>query len=223
MSRTTTLASTPHRSRRVDRTAAVFLLLGGLAFFVGGALHPKDSSSGGTKLEQLHDMLVDPLWYPSHVVFLAAIALITAALLVIRRRGDLPDRMARLMTVVAAISVLATVAMLIHLFAATEADAIEHGHSTALIAFHTWNETIVNPLWGLAIATLAVAGGTTRTLGNRITLVLGLVGGLTFALATATIAFTDLFDLLFPVSSLIGVWAAAVGTIELLRRHHTRR
>jgi hypothetical protein len=108
--------------------------------------------------------------------------------------------------------------MLIHLFAATEAEAIEDGDSTALIAFHTWNETIVNPLWGLAIATLATAGGITRTVGNRITLVLGLVGGLTFAMATATIAFTDLFDPLFPVSSMIGVWAAAVGAIGLLRR-----
>jgi cytochrome bd-type quinol oxidase subunit 2 len=218
MSRTTALASTPLPSRRIDRTAAILLLLGGLAFFVGGALHPKDSSTGGTKLEQLHDMLVDPLWYPSHLVFLAAIALITAGLIVIRRRGDLPGRMARLMTVVTAISMLATVAMLIHLFAATEADAIEHGHSTALIDFHTWNETIVNPLWGLAIATLAAAGGLTHTLGNRITLALGLVGGLSFAVATATIAFTDLFDPLFPISSLIGVWAAAVGAIALLRR-----
>lgn len=218
MSRTTTLPSTPIRSRRIDRTAALLLVLGGLAFFVGGALHPKDSSSGGTKLEQLHDMLVDPLWYPSHAVLLAAVALITGGLVLIRRRGDLPGRMAPLMSVVVAISVLATVAMLIHLFAATEAGAIEHGHSTALIDFHTWNETIVNPLWGLAIATLAVAGGLTRTLGNRITLVLGLAGGLTFALATATIAFTDLFDPLFPISSLLGVWAAAVGAIALLRR-----
>ncbi|WP_433003708.1 hypothetical protein [Kribbella sp. CA-294648] len=218
MSKTTALASTPHRSHRLDRTAAVFLLLGGLAFFAGGALHPKDSSTGGTKLEQLHDMLVDPLWYPSHLFSLAAIALITAGLIVIRRRGDLPGRMARLMSVVAAISVLATVAMLVHLFAATEAEAIEHGHSTTLIDFHTWNETIVNPLWALAIATLAVAGGLTHTLGNRITLVLGLVGGLAFAIATATIAFTDLFDPLFPISSLIGAWAAAVGAIALLRR-----
>jgi hypothetical protein len=217
MSKTTALGTTPIRSR-IDRTGAFFLLFGGIAFFAGGALHPKDSSSDGTKLEQLHDMLVDPLWYPSHAVFLAAIALITGGVVVIRRRGDLSGGMARLVSVVAAISVVATLAMLIHLFAATEAEAIEDGDSTALIAFHTWNETIVNPLWGLAIATLATAGGITRTVGNRITLVLGLVGGLTFAMATATIAFTDLFDPLFPVSSMIGVWAAAVGAIGLLRR-----
>ncbi|RZT28530.1 hypothetical protein EV649_2307 [Kribbella sp. VKM Ac-2569] len=218
MSNTTALGTNPIRSRRIDRTGAFFLLFGGIAFFAGGALHPKDHSSDGTKLEQLHDMLVDPLWYPSHAVFLAAIALITGGVVVIRRRGDLYGGMARLVSVVAAISVVATLAMLIHLFAATEAKAIEDGDSTALILFHTWNETIVNPLWGLAIAALATAGGITRTVGNRITLVLGLVGGLTFAMATATIAFTDLFDPLFPVSSMIGVWAAAVGAIGLLRQ-----
>ncbi|HWD80484.1 MAG TPA: hypothetical protein VG497_16425 [Kribbella sp.] len=218
MSNTTALDTTPIHSGRINRAAAYCLLLGGIAFFAGGSLHPKDNGSNGTKLEQLHDMLVDPLWYPAHAVFLAGIALITGGIITIRRRGALQGGMARLVSVVAATSVLATLAMLIHLFAATQAKAIENGDSTPLIVFHTWNETIVNPLWGLAIAALATAGGITRTVGNRITLVLGLVGGLTYALATATIAFTDLFDSLFPVSSLIGVWAGALGAIGLLRR-----
>ena len=214
MATTTSPRTAPARSR-VDRAARALLLLGGIAFVVGGALHPKDDSSDGTKLEQLHDMLVDPLWYPSHAVFVASMALIAAGVVAIRQRGDLRGGMARLVTAVAAISVVATLAMLVHLFVAAEAEAIEGGRTTVLIQFHTWNETIVNPLWGLAIAALATAGGLTRTVGNRITLVLGLVGGLAFALATATIAFTDLFDPLFPVSSAIGVWAAAVGVIGL--------
>ena len=62
------------------------------------------------------------------------------------------------------------------------------------------------------------AGGLTRTLGNRITLPLGVVGGLAAGLASATIAFTDTFDPLFPVGSLIGVWAVAVGGMALARR-----
>ena len=66
--------------------------------------------------------------------------------------------------------------------------------------WHTWNETIVDPLWCLGMAALAVAGGLTCTLGNLVTLLLGLCGGLAFALASATIAFTDRFDWLFPWS-----------------------
>ena len=76
----------------------------------------------------------------------------------------------------------------------------------------------MNPLWALGIAALAVAGGLSRTLGNPMTLVLGVVGGLAHALAAATIAFTDRFDALFPVGSLLGVWGVVVGLMVLLRK-----
>jgi hypothetical protein len=205
---------TPHF--RTDRAGSAFLVLGGIAFFLGGGLHPKDSGSGD-KLAQLRDMLVSSMWYPSHAVLLAAMALIAAGIIAIRRPGHLEPGMARLAGIVAGISVLATFAMLVHFFAATEASAIADGDSTFVIEVHTWNETIVNPLWGVAIAALALAGGLTRTVGNRIVMALGVVGGLSFALATATIAYTDAFDPLFPVSSLLGVWAVAVGVIGLVR------
>lgn len=59
---------------------------------------------------------------------------------------------------------------------------------------------------------------TTRTLGNPVTLVLGLAGGLAFALACATIAFRDRFDALFPLASLLGIWGVVVGLMVLLRK-----
>ena len=68
------------------------------------------------------------------------------------------------------------------------------------------------------IAALAVAGGRQPTLGNRIVLALGLPGGLAFAVATATIAYVDTFDALFPVAGLAGLWLVAVGVIGLFRR-----
>jgi hypothetical protein len=68
------------------------------------------------------------------------------------------------------------------------------------------------------IATLAVVGGLTSTLGNKIVLPLGLLGGLAFALATATIAFVDTFDPLFPVAGLAGLWLVTTGVIGLFRR-----
>lgn len=45
------------------------------------------------------------------------------------------------------------------------------------------------------------------------------MGGLAFALASATIAYTDRFDGLFPVASLIGIWGVVVGLMVLLRRN----
>lgn len=217
MSTSTDVRTHRSRVRRPDRVAGAFLLLGGVAFFAGGATHPGDSGEG-SKVSQLHEMLVDSMWYPSHALLLAAMACFAAATLANRLRDGLDARMAKVTGIVSVIAVLNTLGMTLHLFAATGAEAIADGDKTFLYHLQTWNETVVDPLWGLGIAALAVAGGLTRTLGNPITLVLGLVGGLAFALASATIAFTDRFDALFPVASLLGIWGVLVGLMVLLRK-----
>ncbi len=217
MSTSTDVRSHPSRVRRPDRIAGPFLVLGGVTFFAGGATHPGDSGEG-SKVSQLHEMLVDSMWYPSHALMLVSMACFAAAILVIRRRGDLDAGTAKVARVVSVIAVVAALGMTVHLFAATEAEALAGGGKTFLYHLHAWIETLVNPLWALGIAALAVAGGLSRTLGNPITLVLGVVGGLAFALAAATIAFTDRFDPLFPVGSLLGVWGVVVGLMVLLRK-----
>ena len=218
MSSSTQVRTHPARVRRPDRVTGAFLMLGGVAFFAGGAAHPRDSGQG-SKVAQLHEMLVDPMWYPSHTLLLTAMACFAAAMLAFRPRGGLNAAMATVTGVVSVIAVLATLGMSLHLFAATGAAGIADGDKTFLYHLQTWNETIVNPLWSLSIAVLAVTGGLTRTLGNRVTIALGLVGGLAFALASATIAFTDRLDPLFPVGgSLLGIWAFVVGLMASLRR-----
>ncbi|GII59107.1 hypothetical protein Pth03_74960 [Planotetraspora thailandica] len=162
-------------------------------------------------------MLVQPSWYPSHTLLLLSMGLFAAGIFAISRR-DLSKSMATATKVVTGIGVLATVGMAAHLFAALEADSLAAGQQTAISTMQTWNETIIDTLWALSILFLAVAGGLTRTVGNRITLALGLVGGLAYALASATIAFTDQFDPLFPAGSLIGVWAATVGVMAATRK-----
>jgi hypothetical protein len=206
MSTLTRVRTQLSRARRPERVAGPLLVLGGVAFFAGGAIHPNDSGKG-SKVSQLHDMMVDSMWYPSHALLLAAMACFATAILAFRRRGGLGSGMATVTSVVSVIAVVATIGMTLHLFAALGAGGIAGGAKTFLYHVQTWNETIVDSLWGLGIATLAVAGGLTRTLGNPITLALGLVGGLAYALASATIAFTDRFDALFPLASLIGIWA----------------
>lgn len=116
------------------------------------------------------------------------------------------------------VGVLATVGMAVHLFAALGAESLEAGRPTMISIVQTWNETIITTLWALSIAFLAVAGGLTKTVGNRVTIALGLVGGLAFALAAATIAFTDRFDPLFAAGSLIGIWGVVVGAMAMARK-----
>ena len=217
-----TAATTPRR----HRAGLLFLIAGGVAFFAGGPLHPTGSDEGD-KTEQLHSMLIDSAWYPAHLVALLGFACVAAGLLALRRDPAVRDRLGRTLSIGAVVAVVATLGAVVHLFAATQAAEVEHGDTTPLVAAFMGVETIVNPAWGVMIATLAVVGGVTRALGNRIVLPLGLLGGLAFAVATATIAFVDTFDPLFPVAGLTGVWLVATGIVGLTRRPqgavHTQR
>lgn len=201
---------------RLDRVGFLLLIVGGIAFFVGGPLHPQGSDEGD-KTEQLHSMLVDDAWYPAHLVALLGFACVAAGLILLWRDPMLRDRLGRLLSVSVGVAQIGVLGAVVHLFAATQAAEIEDGSTTPLVATFMGVETLVNPVWGVMIAALAVAGGRTRTMGNRIVLALGLLGGLAFAVATATIAFTDMFDTLFPVAGLIGLWLVAVGVIGLTR------
>jgi hypothetical protein len=216
--------TTLNRSRPVapstasrDRAGHLFLVVGGAAFFIGGPLHPQGSDEGD-KTEQLHSMLVDSAWYPAHLVALVGFACVAAGLLALGRDPTLRERLGRLLPVSAWVAVAATLGAVVHLFAATQAADVEQGDTTPLVAAFMGVETVLNPAWGLTIAALAVAGGLTRALGNRLVLPLGLLGGLAFAVATATIAFVDTFDPLFPVAGLAGVWLVATGIVGLVRR-----
>jgi len=202
---------------RGARTGFLFLVVGGVAFFAGGPLHPQGSDEGD-KTEQLHSMLVDSAWYPAHLVALLGFACVAAGLLALRRDPAVRDRLGRTLSIGAVVAVVATLGAVVHLFAATQAAEVEHGDTTPLVAAFMGVETIVNPAWGLMIAALAVVGGRTRALGNKIVMPFGVVGGLAFALATATIAFVDTFDPLFPVAGLAGVWLVAAGLVGLVRR-----
>lgn len=208
------LSATSHRHARLGGAC---LALGGAAFFAGGVTHPQPTIQG-TKVETLYDMFVQPMWYPSHALLLASFALFAAAVLLVRKRGDLGPRMARLVNLVGVLFVVGTLSMAVHLFDALGADSIRDGRPALVYEVAKWNETIFSTLWGAGIVTLAVAGGLTRILGNRIIMPVGVLGGAAWCLAAATVAFSDRFDSLFPIAgSLIPLWAVAVGVMWAAR------
>lgn len=217
MTTTTEVRWNAQQPEGLARLAGPMFVLGGIAFFIGGVTHPGDSGTGN-KVQQLHNALVDPSWYRSHAVLLAANALFAAGILALRRRDDLRADMERLLKAVFVIACIATVAMAVHLFAALDADSLADGEHGVVSILQTANEAIVGTAWGLALATLAVVGGLTRSLGNRMTMPFGLVGGLAFALASATIAYIDTFDPLFKVASLLSVWAIVAGGMAIRQR-----
>jgi len=220
-------------SRSVERTRAThvsplvgsLLIAGGLIYFAGGSMHPKEDPVGVSLKERLRIMYEDPAWYPAHTVFLVGMVLLAAALVVLVRSGGL-RAVARAHTaaVVAAVATSAAAAgSLLHLLSGSEADRIAAGESTPLTDVLLVAETIYAPAFGLGIAALAVVGALTRTIGNWPVALLGVIGGLAYALAGGTFVLTDALDPLFPVSSAIAGWAVIAGVTALLsRRGHAR-
>ena len=115
----------------------------------------------------------------SHAVLLAGMALIAAALVALVRGRGLAavPRAQRAATVAAVATALGVLGMVVHQLAAMDSDSIASGASTPVVDANIVVETITVPAFGLAIAALAVVGASTRTLGNRLTAVLGTVGG----------------------------------------------
>jgi hypothetical protein len=224
---TTTTTTTTTRSRDVARRTGPLvgagLIAGGVLFSVGGGMHPKEDPPDVTLYEHMRIMFGNPDWYPSHALLLAGTVLIAAALLVLVRGGSLAGvpRAQAAATAAAVGAAVAVPGMLLHLVAAVEAGAIGAGPPTPIADAQVVVETLTAPLFGLGVAWFAVVGAPTRTVGNVVTAVPGVVGGVAYALAGATILITDALDGLSPLAAGIAVWAAAAGVGLLLRRRAT--
>lgn len=200
----------------MSRINSWYLGVGGVLFVAGVVLHPHQHVEGGTLEEQFHAMFSDSRWYPAHVLLLVGLALMATALVGLAR--NVPTGLSRRTTRFAAIAaVVGTAAMVLHLFAKLDDDNIVAGDPTPLLFTHAGVEAITVPLVGIAFALLALAGGQSRTLGNPAIAALGIVGGLGYALAGATAPFISTFTPLFDLVGLVGLWAAVVGGLQMVR------
>jgi hypothetical protein len=191
-----------------SRTRLILLALGGLAFNAGGMTHPGDSGHGN-KIDQLHEMLVQSTWYPSHLLLLTSMVCFALGLPALA--DGRPPTFRRLVRCVSVVAVVAVAGMTVHTLEALNAANLADGHGNLFSSLQVVNETLVDAGFAVAVGTLAVVGGLTRRAGNAITAGIGLVGAAAFGLASATIAFTDRFDFLFPLGGLLGLWAVVVG------------
>lgn len=196
------------------------LIAGGAIYFVGGAMHPEEDPPDVTLKEHLRVMYEDGNWYASHTLQLIGVVLVAVALVALARSGALARiRNAQRAGVAAAAGAVGwAFGSFLHLIAATEADHIATGHSTPLTDALIVVETVTVPLFSLGVVLLAVVGLRTGLVGNRTATACALVGGVAYAVAGATFAFTDALDPLFPLAGFIGVWAVVTGASMLRRR-----
>ena len=201
------------RMKTSTRIQYGLLALGGVAFIVAGPMHPSDSGTG-SKTHQLHEMLLDPAWYPAHSVMLLAVVLATVGLWAIHR--DAAARMQTLTKVVAIVSSVMVVGTVIHLLQPLNADGIADGNDNAMSILMYFVEPL-DGIWALSLAVLAVVGGLTRSVGNIVTASLCTVGAIGFSIAAFTIPYTDRFDPLFPMGGLLGLWMIVIGVSRAVR------
>jgi len=221
---TTTLDSSMlrHPSALTGPSSAA-LVGAAVAFNLGGALHPEDNGTGD-KIAQLHDMLVHDTWYASHAFLLVSFVLFTVAFWLLRDRPELGSATRRTVRVMTLVSAMTTLLMVPHLLAPLGADSIADGRANALSIFMTIDETLADAPWAVGIALLALVGAVAEDLGNRVTGLFGVVGGLSFAAAAVTIPFTDTFDGLFPVGGMgITLWAFGLVAVAAWRRQRAHR
>ena len=211
------------RPRSVTPQVGWGLLGGGAFFFLGGSMHPGEDPPGLSVKEHLHLLFQDPAWYPSHALLLVGMVLIAASLVALVRGGALASvpRAQRVGGIAAVAAVLGALDMLLHLVVASEASSIAAGEGAPLTDVHVVAETLTLPAFAFSIAALGVIGASTRTIGNRLTAVLAVVGGVSYGLAGASFAFTDRLNFLFPGGGVIGLWAVATGIGLLLRSRAT--
>ncbi|CAN5497194.1 hypothetical protein BH11ACT8_BH11ACT8_00250 [soil metagenome] len=168
-------------------------------------------------------MLLQSTWWPSHLGLLASFVLFTIGFLRLASSVELTPPTRRIVRAMAVASGLTAAAMVPHLLAPLSAESIADGQSNALSIFMSVDETLVDAPWAMGVALLAVVAGVAHDLGNRMTAVVGSVGGVSFAAAAVTIPFTDALDGLFAVGGIgITLWTVGVVGVGSWRRRADR-
>ncbi len=188
------------------------MLVSGTCGFAGSVLHPGgDPSLGGDA--GLASWVSDPMWVPSHVLILVAVALLAPALFGLARSLTGAARTAAWVAFGA--SLVWLVESVPHLLAAKDEDALLAGEPARFLESHLFGSVIAYPVASISLAALALLGG--RALAHPVVNLLGVVGALAFGFAPIAVGplGIDSFGVLFSGSMLMTAWIAAVGATKL--------
>lgn len=187
----------------------------GLSGFVGALSHPQ--MDPGLVGPETASWIGDPLWGPSHALILLAAVALPFGLVGLARSGPLSTLGRRVAWAAAGVSVLFVVESVPHLLATTEAAAVAAGEATPFLDAHLVGAVIVYPLFGLAVATLALVSA--RRLTHPVVAGLGALGALAFGFAPIAVGPLGLdLGVLFSGSLLWTGWFLTAGSLALLRR-----
>jgi hypothetical protein len=213
------------RHRIAKRTAHSLIATGPL--FLGGAIIHPHAPHAGDMAQVAYIQTGQVVWWPAHVLLLFSYLLFAAFLFGISRLGGLPSPAQRVLKFARPIAYVCALAMLVHLLLPLGRDSVANSH-------HGWAfwakdaAESADGVWALCVAVVAWSLGRTRIVGNLLTALLGLAGGIGFALfslfvpltgVTVSMQFTrSLLEVVPVFAILIAVWAVLAGVSALSKR-----
>jgi hypothetical protein len=181
--------------------------------FAGGPRHP----SPDLRLsfyESTAVMLADPAWVPAHLGLLVSYVFLLTALWLWGRAAQ-PGHSARGWQRFALFAVaLGIVEMAFHTASVADLDRLRAGAATPVLTSHLALAAVVNPLLGVAVGGIAVAGARERLLGSPWIAWTAILGGALYGGASLYVVVThdQRVSPLFAIgSSLMALWFLLVG------------
>lgn len=198
-SSTGSTSSSPSPRTLMTRIASwrPLLLAAGVLMIAGSMTHPRDPS--------MQQMLMNPIWVPSHSLMLAGYVSLLASLFLLHRSGGGPA--GRWMRIALAGTALQTLEAFFHLIAVVDAERMQAGHATPVFTAHMILGGVGYPVFALVAMALVVAGARTRTLGRWWIAPLGVLGALLPGLAGILVIWMDMgVGVLFAGIAFFGLW-----------------
>ncbi|GAC1571259.1 MAG: hypothetical protein NVS3B18_04250 [Candidatus Dormibacteria bacterium] len=209
--------------RAIGRGPALALIATGLLFLVGAIIHPH-APQARDMAEVAYIQTGQGAWWPAHLFLLASYALFAAFLLSMSRRRGLTSASRLILKFALPIACFSVLAMFIHLLLPIGRDSVADSHRGWALWAKDFAEA-AEGLWALCVAMAAWQLGRAGIVGNRLTGLLGLGGGIGFALfsffvpltgVVVSMQFIRLLLQVVPVTAiLIAAWALVAGVLAL--------
>jgi len=210
----------------IAKSAGLVLTAGGVLFLAGAVAHPH-APEARDMAEVAYTQTGQILWWPAHFALLVSYVLFASFIFNVTRARGLPPRLRRVMTVAGAIAGFCVLAMLVHLLLPLGRDSVANSHNGWALWVKDVVET-VDAVWALCVAAVAWSLGRSDVVGNRLTALVGLAGGLGFAVfsifvpltgVVVSMEFTRALLAFVPVTAvLLAAWAVVAGLSLFLRR-----
>jgi hypothetical protein len=204
---------------RSAKPAARSLIGTGVLLLAGVILHPH-APDAHNMAQVAYSQTGETAWWPAHLLLVSNYVLFLRFLVQVSRTDGLPTSTQRVLKVALPIAVICILAMIVHLLLPLGHDSVANSHH----GWAFWAKDVVESidgLWAVCVATVAWTLGRTGAIGGRFTAVLGVAGGIGFALFSILIPLTGVVvslrftRLLLPVvpgfAILMVAWAVVTG------------